>query len=347
MNKNQMFSTITGADLVTDTQAVGGPGGRLFKASASGRDGQDYVKWIAVYYDSHAVSGIKIWYNGGANSMVSAPLLLGKATGTETKFRIAGRPIESCTLYKSNFDGGRLGGISLLLEDGSQFQAGHLQGEAVQLKIGRSINGTTLVGLYGREGDNIDNLGLVLNDPIVGWDLSDVQYDLTPTTRSNLKVEALDSVTLISDSDIAQNSSITRSRSVTASNSWSHNVGAKIGLTTAISTGIPFIADGKVEVSVEASYGFTWGEGLETSDTFEYTATATVPPHAAVEAEVLVTQTQFDLTYTATAKATYASGYSQTGSVSGTYEGIHAHDVQIKYTTPHQLTSRPRLKLAA
>ena len=309
---------------------------------------------MAVYHNNKIIRGIQIWFDKGNHSRVNDPLTYGKAIGTRPKLHLNGHSLEKCTLYKSSFKGGRLGGIDLRLENGQSLRAGALSGEAYEVRVsGRdkknnAISGTVLTGLYGRQGADIDALGLMVGDQIVNLNIEKVEYNKTPTQQHNLGIDSIDSVTLINTGqNTPQSSSITRSRTLTASNSWSQSAGAKIGVSTSIKTGIPFVADGEVGVSVEASYNFTWGEGLETSDTFEYTATANVPAQSEIEAEVLVTRTEFDLTYSAIATAEYKSGFAQKGRTNGIYEGIHSQNVQIRYRTPHLANARPQLSIAA
>ncbi|MEA5534827.1 ETX/MTX2 family pore-forming toxin [Crocosphaera sp. XPORK-15E] len=343
VTNNNLLSNLNVNDMIDRTKTVGGNGGSAFVTQANETQ-QHSIQWISVYAEKKIIRGLKIWYDGGDHSRVDDPLTLGTPAGKETRFRLGGKPIDFCTLYYSDFRGGRLGGIILRLNDGSTLQAGDLNGRATTLSLGEyGIRNTVLVGLFGRKGKDIDQLGLIVKNDITQLNIEHIDYNLVPTSETNLKVEALDFIRIDNQSDISQTSSITHTRSVNASNNWSHNVGAKVGVSTSIKTGIPFIAEGKVDVSLEASYNYTWGGTLETSDSFEYTATATVPPHSEIEAQVLVTQTKFDLTYTAQASATWANGMTMSGVIHGTYEGIHSHDVQIDYSIPKTHSSQKRV----
>ncbi|KAI8561134.1 hypothetical protein RHMOL_Rhmol04G0313800 [Rhododendron molle] len=76
--------------------------------------------------------------------------------------------------------------------------------------------------------------------------------------------------------------SIKLSYTKTKSSTWNYSVSLKLGVKTTFETGIPFILDGKVEVSAEVTGTKGWGETETSTTTVETVYNVTVPPKTKV-----------------------------------------------------------------
>ena len=57
----------------------------------------------------------------------------------------------------------------------------------------------------------------------------------------------------------SQTTKYTVSRTIIETSSFQHTAGASVSIGTSFSTGVPFLAEGKIEVEVTASYEYSAG----------------------------------------------------------------------------------------
>jgi len=122
--------------------------------------------------------------------------------------------------------------------------------------------------------------------------------------------------------DSPQTLTLTMADVTTETSSWEFQAGLEIGIKTTLETGIPFVADGKMEVSVTASISYKYGEVITKTTDFSKSAPVTLP--ARTKARVTVTGTKYNATvnFTCKAKYTYSDGCTTTdNNVTGKFTG--------------------------
>ncbi|KAA8544866.1 hypothetical protein F0562_019739 [Nyssa sinensis] len=112
----------------------------------------------------------------------------------------------------------------------------------------------------------------------------------------------------------------TQSRSKT----WNTSVSLKLGIKTSIQTGVPLIAEGKIEIEGEFTGEYQWGQTDESSTGIETVYTVTVPPMTMVKVSLLATKGSCDVPFSYSQRDTLTNGDQITSTMDdGVYTGIN------------------------
>jgi hypothetical protein len=189
--------------------------------------------------------------------------------------------------------------------------------------------------LYKGTGPS-DNRGFVWasgsDDPVVDVNpISSTEYDLTNAKILSSAPLNIYSQTVNNPTDTPQTSNINGSESVSETSTWSDSLGIKVGVKTSVETEIPFVLDGKVEVSSEVSNTYTWGGSTQTTKTWGFNVPVTVPPHQTYTVHVLATLSRIVVPYTLKGTICLRSGAKFPGQIQGLYTGQNSHDLQVQF----------------
>ncbi|KAM1408174.1 hypothetical protein ACFX2I_008736 [Malus domestica] len=66
---------------------------------------------------------------------------------------------------------------------------------------------------------------------------------------------------------------------------------------TTFETGVPFLLEGRVEVSVEGSYIYAWGDSITTEDNVNYQVPVEIPPKKKVKLSLQARQGTCDVPF--------------------------------------------------
>ncbi|XP_058211807.1 uncharacterized protein LOC131323992 [Rhododendron vialii] len=117
------------------------------------------------------------------------------------------------------------------------------------------------------------------------------------------------------------------SYTTTKSSTWNYSVSLKLGVKTTFETGLPYILDGKVEVSAEVTGTKGWGETETSTTTVETVYNVTVPPKTKVTVSALATQGTCDVPFSYSQTDNLPDGTSITYNMGdGVYTGINSYD---------------------
>ena len=182
-------------------------------------------------------------------------------------------------------------------------------------------------------------------DPIVDiTEITKIEYDLEAISILHSSPMELYRQVVSNDTDQSQSSTISGSESVTETSGWSDSLAVNVGANTTFKTGIPFIAEGKVTVSVEVTNTYTWNGSTSKTKTWGFNTPASVPAHKTIVCLVSVTTSTISVPYTLTGTAVLKSGAKLPITVQGTYIGTNSHDlvVSFKDTTTGKITTNAR-----
>ena len=102
----------------------------------------------------------------------------------------------------------------------------------------------------------------------------------------------------VNDTDIEQSNTFTRDESTTASFTWSLTEGIKVGLKASGEVGLPLVAKGKVEASVEVDFSSTQSWTDSETQRWSVSQPVKVPPHKKVTAVLAIEQKKYDIDFT-------------------------------------------------
>ncbi|KAF7142291.1 hypothetical protein RHSIM_Rhsim05G0009900 [Rhododendron simsii] len=123
-------------------------------------------------------------------------------------------------------------------------------------------------------------------------------------------------------------------RKETKSSTWNVIASFKLGVKTEIQTGIPFIVEGRVEVSAEFSGGYKWGETMSTENQVDTEYTIPVPPMSKVTVSLLATQGSCNVPYSYTQRDTLMNGKTDILHFDdGVYTGVNSFQFKYDITT--------------
>jgi len=169
-------------------------------------------------------------------------------------------------------------------------------------------------------------------DDITGFEATAISYDVAHALISSPSLDQLDRVTNRNDTSVQQSTQISGSKTITHTEGWSQTTGVKVTVSTSFETGIPIIAHGQVNVSVEDSYSYTDNGSVARAQTFAWQQPVIVPPRSIVEATVTVTHATVTVPYTLTGNYVYRGGARAAGTLAGTFSGASSDDLQVSLT---------------
>lgn len=116
---------------------------------------------------------------------------------------------------------------------------------------------------------------------------------------------------------------------VTESSRFEHQAGVSIGVETTFSTSIPFVANGEVSMSMEASYQYTSGTENTDQRTVGEEVTVVVQPGEKIKLTLSAKQGTSTVPYTGSVR--YYGWFDELMTFSGVYEGVNWSEVQVQY----------------
>lgn len=168
-------------------------------------------------------------------------------------------------------------------------------------------------------------------DPVVDVEISTIDYDVDAAKIISSNPAELYRQQVSNHTMQTQTSAISGSESVSETSGWSDSLGAKIGVKTTFSTGIPFVAEGKVEVSAEISNTYTWSGSTTHTKTWSFNTPVSVPPMTTMIAIVAATTSTITVPYTLSGTVIFKSGTRMPGQIKGIYTGSNSHDLTVTF----------------
>nr|XP_057927529.1 natterin-3-like [Doryrhamphus excisus] len=159
-------------------------------------------------------------------------------------------------------------------------------------------------------------------------DLMDIQYHTDGITPSEYPPEILNQDTVFNYNCQIIKRTSTLSKSISRSSKWDTTFAFTAGLGTTIQTGIPFIAEGKIQFRVSASYKLVKGTTLTETTTHSLSVDTVVPIGHSCTITMQGKKYGLDIPYTARLKRTYSTGETTWTSVTGTYRSVQVSEVQ-------------------
>jgi hypothetical protein len=209
---------------------------------------------------------------------------------------------------------------------------------------GDPCDNMVLVGIAGRGGEEqTDALAFYYkSDKLLKHGMTNIHYD--SIKKSEPKAMNVASATVENRTAEVQQMSISFSKSVASSYTFSTTTGVTAGFSTTIEAGIPFVVGGQVEISASITFEVTMGVAVEITEGFSYEAAVSVNPGETVQANAKASNSSIEADYTAFFSEVWAHAGAVTRQVDGKLRGISAYDVVVDYD---RVTEKARLEQAA
>jgi hypothetical protein len=186
-------------------------------------------------------------------------------------------------------------------------------------------------------------LALELPDP-ASYTLKDVKYE-DANIPQDTPMSELHETVLYNPLDQSQTVAAEISVTYTTEECWTNQVGVKAGVTTSFEAGVPHIAEGKIQISVESSFTRSWGERRTESRTVNRMISTPVAPHSQLRAHYRLWVKKLTVPYSGTLVVHYTGPFGEGDyeqPVRGEYQGVLASTLVVDFDDP----SKPRLAIA-
>ncbi len=314
---------------IQQTEKYGGSSGGTFDYVFG-----EYITMIETYSnDEHDLVGLTLTFSDG--KMLS----LGSVTGSDVSINgsldIVSDSISVIYLLQRDLGGDIFGIAGIYIET--------LKGEVLSTMSNPDVSDWTLVkcsgnpckniylaGVSGSDGSYIDSLSFYYyQDELIYRVVKDISYrNLVQSEVSPINVASATVGNLTNETQV---SSISFSESIGSDYSWSSTSGIAVGTQAEFEAGIPFVGSGKVTVSAEVSFEYTWGQTKSVSKTFSYNADIQVAPGASVVATATASTYEITGDFTATLSDNWRHAGAVSTEFEGSVEGLAAYVVDVEY----------------
>lgn len=168
-------------------------------------------------------------------------------------------------------------------------------------------------------------------DPVVDIEISSINYDVAAAKIIKSTPADLYRQSVTNNTAQSQTSSISGSESVSETSGWSDSLAVKVGVSTTFKTGIPFLAEGKISVSLDVTNTYTWNGSTTRTKTWSFNTPVTVPANSTYVALIAATVSTISVPYTLAGTLILKSGARVPGIVRGMYTGSNSHDLTVTY----------------
>nr|XP_029138368.1 natterin-3-like [Labrus bergylta] len=121
----------------------------------------------------------------------------------------------------------------------------------------------------------------------------------------------------------------TLSKTYQVTQRWDFSFSITAGVKTTFTVGVPFIADGKIEVSLETTFQYSMENTVTESITDTASVQLTVPPNTSCSVNMMRDKSKLTIPFTARLRRTYGNGEIYTKSITGTYSGVQVRKVEV------------------
>lgn len=171
-------------------------------------------------------------------------------------------------------------------------------------------------------------------DPAVDYDITGLEFDIKAAKFiGDPRQSSIDSGTAENQSDKANVPlEIGATTSTAITSGWSDSLAIKVGVKSTFKTGIPFVGEGTVEVSLETTNTYTWNGSTSDTRSFTWKVSPSAGPWERARAVVTCTTSTIEVPYSLNGDVIFKSGKRMTQKVDGIYTGTNSHNVKAVYT---------------
>uniref|UniRef100_A0AAZ3SSN9 Jacalin-type lectin domain-containing protein n=1 Tax=Oncorhynchus tshawytscha TaxID=74940 RepID=A0AAZ3SSN9_ONCTS len=298
--------------MATLLQLIGGGGGSSIEFH--GMNNGATLKKIGVAVEAWQVKAVRAELTDGRVQTFG-----NSHTFSEFEFDL-GERITKLSLW-GNGAGTRLGAIKFKTSKNREFFE-KMTSWPLKTEYTIDVGSGICLGLEGRCGSDIDGMGFLFINTIKSSVLTDMEYPTLSLFKPQVTPEYVKSVSHHNDTSLVQEESITYSKTLTKTSSWSVSNKIESTLNVSVKAGIPDL--------VEVSSGFSLTVGVQQSTSLQKTETITesdtinvkIPPGKTMDVEITVGKANIDLDYRATVKVTCMNGSQLVFPSNGIYTGV-------------------------
>ena len=309
----------------TSNHGVGGTGGDAFTLNCSELDVAEgrFIRSLTFWTDSncHCIRGCEIMLN---NSEILT--LKGEKVGNQSDTFLFGdgERLTSVSLWENDHDGGRLSGVKWTTENRT-FSFGNHNGTAYTPDVGSGL----LIGIFGRSGTDIDNLGFAILRKINKSRLISLEYPDLSTIQVFSKPMSIKTIQYDnSNGTVDQEFTFEGEMQVETTSTWSVTSSLTVGLSYTVETSALIVsasATASVELGVEGTHEHA--EKKTTTESFSFPLK--VPAKTNIRATAVLYEANIDVPFTAKMVFHLDTGKEIEVDMDGTYKGLDSDQVVV------------------
>lgn len=169
---------------------------------------------------------------------------------------------------------------------------------------------------------------LTISENVISQQIYNVQYNTDVSDILQFPPEVMHQVTISNYECHPVVQTKTLSKTYEVQQRWDFSFSIKFGTSTSIKTGLPFVAEGKIDLSTEVQFQFTTGTTVIESKTYSGSMSVTVPPNHSCEVSSILHNNKVAIPFTAFLRRTYGNGKIHTTSITGTYGTTQVGKIQ-------------------
>ncbi|XP_028434305.1 natterin-3-like [Perca flavescens] len=170
---------------------------------------------------------------------------------------------------------------------------------------------------------------LTVNKDVISEDISDIKYKTDGVKAIKGSPETMQISVVTNNECRSVKRTTTLSKTTQKETRWDTSFSLTVGAKTTITAGIPLIVEGKIELSAEATFGFTKGTTHTESSTHTDSVEVEIPPNHTCRVSMVGHKYEEDIPYTARLKRTYRNGKTTWASISGTYKSVQMAEIRV------------------
>ncbi|XP_026438686.1 uncharacterized protein LOC113337199 [Papaver somniferum] len=147
-----------------------------------------------------------------------------------------------------------------------------------------------------------------IEEPVDSRTISNVRYHLADARIYNERTTGLVTDETVNRLDVEVTSELNLTEKVVNTTNWSRSVTLTVGVTTGGSAGIPFVADGSIEISTEVANSWEWGVTKQEDQEVGSVRTVVVPPMSRVMGTLMATRLSYDVPFSYTQRDVLKNG---------------------------------------
>jgi len=279
------------------------------------------------------VSVLRAWTGGSSDGIHALDIELfngrrqtfGQAPGTGPSATIQfalGEMIVGDIELCGNGVGTRLGFIRFTTSAGQKFQVGE-EHATYYFPSGNSF----LVGFFGQSGSDINHLGLLMMKSVTSGQLTNVKYPTLNVYTEGLSPKEYKSTLCNDDKSQSQTQSVSFTKTVGESYTWTLSASIAISGSISVSAGIPLIAHVSEELRWDVGITASYSRTVDTTKTETTSFPVTVPPRERIFATFSWWDSLCHVPYTANMYYTFSDRSNYTFPISDAYTGAYITSV--------------------
>lgn len=172
-----------------------------------------------------------------------------------------------------------------------------------------------------------------VGEPLVKKEIIHINYDLPLALKTEVTPDVVMEAKVSNPSLQTVSQTLSYEYTKSEEGTWNNSAGVEVGVATTFKAGIPFLAEGEIEVSVTGSYSHEWGGSTGIEKKITSSTQVNLNPQSEGTARVTVKKALISIPFSYIERRTYLDGTVEDREVkTGVYENVESYYVEVDVT---------------